>query len=52
MRLHPALGYRERASLVGYGMRWIVEVFFSAVKRKFGEDLRARSVVGLLAEDM
>ncbi|BBE42767.1 transposase [Conexivisphaera calida] len=52
VRLRQALGYREWAELTSYGMRWIVEAFFSAVKRKFGERLRARSVVGLLAEAM
>ncbi|MGC9077070.1 MAG: transposase [Conexivisphaera sp.] len=36
VRLRLALGYGDWASLVGYGMRWIVEAFFSAVKRKFG----------------
>ncbi|MGC9088438.1 MAG: transposase [Conexivisphaera sp.] len=52
VRLRLALGYGDWASLVGYGMRWIVEAFFSAVKRKFGERLRARSAIGLLAEAM
>jgi len=33
-------------ALVGYGG------IFSSIKRKFGEDLRARSVIGLLAEAM
>ncbi|MGC8696402.1 MAG: hypothetical protein ACP5UD_08375 [Conexivisphaera sp.] len=52
VRLRLALGYGDWASLMGYGMRWMVEAFFSAVKRKFGERLRARSAVGLPAEAM
>ena len=42
------LGYKKRQimALVGYGG------IFSSIKRKFGEDLRARSVIGLLAEAM
>jgi hypothetical protein len=35
-----------------YGLMWAVEGIFSAVKREFGEDLRARSVIGFLAEAM
>jgi hypothetical protein len=45
-----------RGVLDGDQIRWIVEAFFSAVKRKFevrGEErLRARSAIGLLAEAM
>jgi hypothetical protein len=52
VRLRLVLGYREWAELTSYGMRWIVEAFFSAVKRKFGERLSARSAIGLLAEAM
>jgi len=42
------LGYKKRQimALVGYGR------IFSSIQRKFGEDLRARSVIGLLAEAM
>jgi hypothetical protein len=54
VRLRLALGYREWAELTSCGMMWMVEAFFSAVKRKFwcGERLRARSAAGLLAEAM
>ena len=40
------------AKKVKYGLRWAIEGIFSSIKRKFGEDLRARSVIGLLAEAM
>jgi len=45
----PPVGW---ASPAGYGMRWMVEAFFSAVKRKFGEGPRARSAMGLPAGAM
>jgi hypothetical protein len=31
-------------------MRWMVEAFFSAMKRKFGEDTTARKPQTLMAE--
>ena len=35
-----------------YGLRWAIEGIFLSVKSKFGEDLRARSIIDLLAEAM
>jgi len=35
------LGYKEWARKTGYGYRWIVESVISAVKRMFGETVRA-----------
>jgi len=46
------LGYKKWAKRVKYGLRWAIEGIFSSIKRKFGEDLRARSVIGLLTETM
>jgi hypothetical protein len=45
-------GYEKWAKRVKYGLRWAIKGMFSFVKRNFGEDLRARSVTGLLAEAM
>jgi len=42
------LGYKKKAN---YGLSWLWRIF-SSIKRKFGEDLRTRSVIGLLAEAM
>ena len=45
------VGYQEWARRHRYGMRWpATEGIFSALKRIFGEQLRARSEVGLLQE--
>ena len=45
------VGYQEWAHRHKYGMRWpATEGIFSALKRIFGEQLRARSEVGLLQE--
>ena len=45
------VGYQEWARRHMYGMRWpATEGIFSALKRIFGEQLRARSEVGLLQE--
>jgi len=33
-----------------YGMRWASEGFFSAVKRMFGENIRATSAEGMIQE--
>ena len=33
-----------------YGMRWISEGFFSAVKRIFGENIRVTSIEGMIQE--
>ena len=44
-------GYDKWAKKVGYGMRWpATEGIFSAIKRIFGEQLLARSDVGLVQE--
>ena len=43
-------GYRGWAQEVGYGMRWKVEGFFSAMKRIFGEGVRATSLIGMFRE--
>ncbi|NAY81836.1 MAG: transposase [Thaumarchaeota archaeon] len=52
VREYMKLGYKKWAKKVKYGLRWAIEGIFSSIKRKFGEDLRARSVIGLLAEAM
>jgi Transposase DDE domain. len=52
VRKYMKLGYKTWAKKVKYGLRWAIEGIFSSIKRKFGEDLRARSVIGLLAEAM
>jgi len=45
------IGYKEWARCHGYGMRWpATEGIFSAVKRIFGEQLSARTELGLLQE--
>jgi hypothetical protein len=44
-----ALGYEKWAERVSYGMRWTgTEGIFSAVKRKFGERVRAKKEVNML----
>ena len=46
-------GYEKWAKRVKYGLRWSIEGIFPSIYRgNFGEDLRARSVTGLLAEAM
>jgi len=52
VREYMKLGYKTWAKDTKYGLRWAIEGIFSSVKRKFGEDLRARSVIGLIAEAM
>jgi len=52
VREYIKLGYKKWAKKVKYGLRWAIEGIFSSIKRKFGEDLRARSVIGLIAEAM
>lgn len=45
------VGYKEWASAVKYGTRWpATEGIFSAIKRMFGEQLRATSEIGLEQE--
>jgi len=36
--------------LEGYGVRWRIESLFSAVKRTFGESVRATSFLGQVVE--
>lgn len=51
IREYGALGYRDWAAQKGYGMRWPgTEGIFSAMKRKFGENVLSRSPTGLVAE--
>jgi len=52
VREYMKLGYKKWAKKVKYGLRWAIEGIFSSIKRKFREDLRARSVIGLLSEAM
>ena len=51
VREYMKLGYKKWAKDTVYGLRWVIEGIFSA-KGKFGEDLRARSHIGLIAEAM
>ncbi|KXB00322.1 hypothetical protein AKJ42_01160, partial [candidate division MSBL1 archaeon SCGC-AAA261C02] len=44
------LGYEEWKEKHEYGKRWAVEGFFSAVKRCFGETVRAASPAGMVRE--
>ena len=44
------LGYDSWKEKHGYGRRWAAEGFFSAVKRCFGETVRATSVEGMFRE--
>lgn len=44
------LGYQKWKKKHRYGKRWIVEGVFSAVKRCFGETLRASSINGMIKE--
>ena len=46
------LGYKMWSKKTGYGYRWIVESVFSAVKRMFGETLRACSRLQMTREVM
>jgi len=51
VREYRRLGYRAWADTKGYGMRWPgTEGIFSALKRKFGENMVSRSARGLVAE--
>ena len=45
-----ALGYKIWAKKKGYGYRWISESVFSAVKRMYGEVIRARKWLQMLRE--
>jgi hypothetical protein len=44
------LGFEKWKKKHRYGKRWIVEGVFSAVKRCYGETLRASSINGLIKE--
>ena len=45
------LGYKNWSKLKDYGKRWVgTEGKFSAVKRKFGENLRSRLKESMIAE--
>ncbi len=44
------LGYQKWKKKHRYGKRWIVEGVFSAIKRCFGETLRASSINGMIKE--
>ncbi|MFQ6087795.1 MAG: transposase, partial [Candidatus Methanofastidiosia archaeon] len=44
------LGKKEWKEKYGYGKRWAAESHFSAVKRMFGENLRATSFEGMIRE--
>ncbi|WP_449462589.1 transposase [Tardisphaera miroshnichenkoae] len=50
IRRYHSLGYKRWKEQTGYGKRWAVEGFFSAMKRKFGEGTTARKVETLTAE--
>jgi hypothetical protein len=51
IRGYRKLGYEKWSKMKGYGMRWPgTEGIFSAVKRKYGENVVARSPKGLVAE--
>jgi len=43
-------GYRGWRDKYEYGKRWIAESVFSAVKRTFGETVRATSIIGMFRE--
>jgi transposase len=42
-------GWKER---IGYGRRWVAEIFFSSFKRIFGEHVRARKFGNMVNELM
>ena len=52
VREYMKLGYKKWAKKVKYGLRWAIERIFSSIKRKFGEDFRARNSIGLTGEAM
>jgi len=52
VRKYMKLGYKTWAKDAEYGLTWAIERIFSSVKRKSGEDLRAGSPIGLIAEAM
>jgi transposase, IS4 family len=50
VREFKGLGYDRWREEKGYGVRWRVESLFSAVKRTFGESVRATSFAGQVVE--
>ena len=44
------LGYEGWRDKYKYGYRWMVETFFSGVKRVFGETVRAKTIEGVFQE--
>jgi hypothetical protein len=50
VREYQTLGYDEWKNKHCYGLRWAVEGVFSAVKRGFGETMRATSIQGMKKE--
>ncbi|MFP3233752.1 MAG: hypothetical protein RXR08_08685 [Sulfolobaceae archaeon] len=52
MRIVAEVDSEEDIDRSKYGLRWAIEGIFLSIERKYGEDLRARSVIGLLAEAM
>jgi len=50
VREFKELGYDRWREEKGYGVRWRVESLFSAVKRTFGESVRATSFLGQVVE--
>jgi len=50
VREFQKLGYEEWKKKHQYGKRWAVEGVFSAVKRCFGETVRATSIEGMMLE--
>ncbi|EHP69836.1 hypothetical protein MetMK1DRAFT_00003380 [Metallosphaera yellowstonensis MK1] len=50
MREFKELGYDRWREERGYGVRWLVESLFSAVKRTFGESVGATSFLGQVVE--
>jgi len=44
------LGYEAWRDKYKYGYRWMVETFFSGVKRVFGETVRAKTIEGVFQE--
>jgi transposase, IS4 family len=50
VREFKRLGYNRWREEKGYGVRWRIESLFSAVKRTFGESVRATSFLGQVVE--
>jgi hypothetical protein len=50
VREFKKLGYERWRDEKGYGNRWRIESLFSAVKRTFGESVRATSFLGQVVE--